>query len=222
MKENKNSGVKVLITFLVLLVLGLSAFIVYDKCFKKQNNKSTIDSSVNSKKAAGKDESKSSGSDEKNESKSSDPAVSYSNFANKMKSERSKFNDSYSSGQYVNSCVEGGYTVSLNSDGKLYVKYHNDNINSKYGNIRGNFDVADNVLSFYVIPYGQGGCNGLYFINEDGTVGMADIEYSAANMNDIRINKNIGFKNIVSVVSGDFYLGVGPIFVDIEGNMYRE
>lgn len=210
MKENKNSGLKFLITFLVLLVLGLSAFIVYDKCFKKQDKCIIDSSSVNPKETTGK-----------SESKSSDLAVSYSNFANKMKSERSKFNDSYSSGQYVNSCVEGGYTVSLSSDGKLYVKYHNDNINSKYGNIRGNFDVADKVLSFYVVPYGQGGCNGLYFINEDGTVGMADIEYSAMNMNDISINKNIGFKNIVSVISGDFYLAAGPIFVDIEGNMYK-
>lgn len=221
MKENKNSGLKFLITFLVLLVLGVSAFIVYDKCFKKQDKCIIDSSSVNSKETTGKSESKSSGSDEKDKNKSSDPAVSYSNFANKMKSERSKFNDSYSSGQYVNSCVEGGYTVSLSSDGKLYVKYHNDNINSKYGNIRGNFDVADKVLSFYVIPYGQGGCNGLYFINEDGTVGMADIEYSAMNMNDISINKNIGFKNIVSVISGDFYLADGPIFVDIEGNMHK-
>ena len=64
----------------------------------------------------------------------------------------------------------------------------------------------------------------LYFINEDGTVGKADTEY---RMNDnISVIKDIGYKNIVSIISGTFgdeFTGYhGPIFIDINGKIYSE
>ena len=64
----------------------------------------------------------------------------------------------------------------------------------------------------------------LYFINEDGTVGKADAEYRMNN--EISVIKDIGYKNIVSIISGTFgdeFTGYhGPIFIDINGRIYSE
>ena len=66
----------------------------------------------------------------------------------------------------------------------------------------------------------------LYFINEDGTVGSADVEYGIINDNNITIKKDIGYKDIVSIVSGIFgdgYSGIhAPIFIDINGNVFTD
>ena len=100
------------------------------------------------------------------------------------------------------------------------MKYNDVTLNNKYGE----YKIADNVLSFYVINTGQDIGNNVYFINQDGTVGSADTEYGINST--ITINNNLGYKNIVAVVSGSFNYDPtgarGPIFIDINGNIFSE
>lgn len=145
----------------------------------------------------------------------------YNIFAQSLKKELSKYdNNNYNYQRVTNEIVPDGYEISINEKGTLYVRYFNKELNDKYGK----YKIADNVLSFYVINDGQNFGNMLYFINEDGTVGKASAEY---RMNDnISVIKDIGYKNIVSIISGTFgdeFTGYhGPIFIDINGKIYSE
>ena len=145
----------------------------------------------------------------------------YNIFAQSLKKELSKYdNNNYNYQRVTNEIVPDGYEISINEKGCLYVRYFNKELNDKYGK----YKIADNVLSFYVINDGQNFGNMLYFISEDGTVGKADTEY---RMNDnISVIKDIGYKNIVSIISGTFgdeFAGYeGPIFIDINGRIYSE
>lgn len=146
---------------------------------------------------------------------------SYTIFSQNFKKELSKYDKNNYNYQIVtNQIIEDGYAITLNEKGSLYVKYFNKELNDKYGT----YKLADNVLSFYVINDGQNFGNMLYFINEDGTVGKADTEYRMNN--NISVIKDIGYKNIVSIISGTFgddYTGThGPIFIDINGNLFSE
>lgn len=145
----------------------------------------------------------------------------YQIFADNLKSQIAKYDVNNKNYQYIkNNFVKDGYEIYLNEQGSLFVKYFNKELNDKYGD----YKIADNVLSFYTINVGQDVGNMLYFINEDGTVGSADTEYGIGTNDQIIINKNIGYKNIVSIVNGNFgnsYSGVhGPIFIDINGNIF--
>ena len=146
---------------------------------------------------------------------------SYELFAKNLKSQFSKYDDNNKNSICVNVNEIGeGYEVYLTKEQTLYVKYYNKELNDKYGE----YKIADNVLSFNVVPTGQGGGNMLFFINEDGTVGSADTEYGIGTNNQITVRKDLGYKNIVSVISGVFgneFTGVrGPIFIDINGNIF--
>ena len=111
----------------------------------------------------------------------------------------------------------------VSRDGKEFTKYYDNELNTKYQKI------ADNILSFFVIETGNGGCNTLYFINTDGTVGQANVETFLANNDgtgEITINKNIkNLKNIVYITSAinnaTASATSNPIFIDINGNMYK-
>lgn len=203
--ERKNTGLIIIILILSLLVFGLGAFIFYDKVLIKNNIKEDSVRSTTKKD---------------NETSVSN---SYSLFAKNLKSEISRYDSNNKSYQFVNNgIIEDGYKVYLNEKGSLYVNYFNKELSKKYKN----YKIADNVLSFYVIETGQGGGNMLYFINEDGTVGSADTEYGVDYNNRITVNKNIGYRNIVSIINGAFgdgYTGISePIFIDINGNIFSE
>ena len=65
--------------------------------------------------------------------------------------------------------------------------------------------------------------NGLNNINEGEYTNymLSNIENSIAN--EININRDLGYKNIVTVLPslfGENSGSLGPIFVDINGNMY--
>lgn len=180
-----------LIVVLVVIVLCLGGYIVYDK-FLIEKQPENIDNS-------------------------------YQVFVENFKNELSKYDSNNQSYQYIkNDIVKDGYEIYLEENGSLFVKYFNEELNEKYSN----YKISDNVLSFYAINVGQGGGNMLYFINEDGTVGSADTEYGIGTSNEIVIKKDIGYKNIVSIINSTFsdgFYGVhGPIFIDINGNIFSE
>lgn len=205
MENKKNSkGLIVLVIILIICVLGLTGYILYNK-----NHKGDSDNLVNE--------------NQKTNEQTKENNI-YKNFSSNLKSEISKKYDSNNLNYQTisNEVVKDGYEVFLTKENTLYVKYNNANLLAKYGE----YKIAENVLNFYIISTGQGGGNTLYFINEDGTVGSADTEYNIENENQINIKKDIGYKNIVSIVNGTFgdgYSGVnGPIFIDIEGNIFSE
>lgn len=145
---------------------------------------------------------------------------SYIIFSNNLSDEiSSDFNDYNYSMKYVeNYFVPDGYTVRLDNNGILYVKYSVEDKERV---------IASNVLSFYLINTGQDLGNTLFFINNDGTVGKASTEYGYSSEKKIEIvNKIDGFNNIVSIVEGvygDEYSGYhGPLFVDINGNIFKD
>lgn len=207
--EKKNTGLVILVIVLLVALLGTSGFIVYDKVLSKKTVENIDVNNTNNDVI------------NNNEEKNNDN--SYQIFADNLKDQISKYNSNNQSYQYINNdIVKGGYVVYLNEKGSLFVKYFDKELNDKYGD----YKIADNVLSFYAINVGQDVGNMLYFINEDGTVGSADTEYGIGTNNQITIKKDIGYRNIVSIVNGIFgdeYSGLhGPIFIDINGNIFSE
>ena len=143
----------------------------------------------------------------------------YNVFANNFKQEFSKFNNDNMQSLDVKNSIVGDYNISIDAQGILYVDYEDAKLKAKFGKKK----IASNVLSFYLIESGNGGGNVLYFINQNGTVGLADIEYGAET--NINIKTDLGYKNIVNVISGVFSAqksaAASAIFVDIDGKLYN-
>lgn len=145
--------------------------------------------------------------------------IDYSEYSNKVKSQRSSMSDqgvSIMSG--VENSLVGDYIVRLSKDGLLSIEYSNES------SVR---NISDNVLSYYLINTGQDIGKTLFFIKEDGTVSKASIEYGYSADSDIEIEDNInGLKDIVTILEGSYSDGLsgshGPIFIDINGNMYSK
>lgn len=169
-----------------MAVLGLWGFIVYDKLLKENSIGNVDDNNLNNDSINNEEEN--------NEN-------SYKIFSEKLKDQVSKYDSKNQNYQYIkNDIVKNGYIIYINEKDSLFVKYFDKNLNDKYGD----YKIDDNVLSFYVINVGQDVGNMLYFINNDGTVGSADTEYGIGIENEIMIKKDIGYKNIVSIVNGIF------------------
>ena len=205
-KINTNLGITILLMTAAILVLVDFIVIGHELEYKYYYNKEICEKDNNI--------------DTKNDITTNN----YQIFAKKLKEQISS---KYSSNnmEYIfvkDSIIENGYNVYLTENGSLFIKYNNDELNEKFGE----YKIADQVLSFYVIREGQDIGNNLYFINNDGTVGSADIEYGVLNNGTISIENDLGYKNIVSVVNGGFGLehsgGAGAIFIDINGNIYNQ
>ena len=194
--ENQKKSNNVLLIILVILVLGLGGFIVYDKVLK--DNKPTEEIDVNN-----------------------NLSNSYELFAKNLKSQFSKYDINNKNYLSVDSVIVGSFEVYLTEEQDLIINYSNKELDDIFGN----YKIADHVLSFNIISTGQGGGHTLYFINEDGTVGSADIEYWVTERKQIQVKKDLGFKNIVNITGGTFgeYSGArAPIFIDINGNIFSE
>lgn len=190
--EKKNNTLLILVIILSILVISLGGFIVIDKMTNDNFQEEKNDKNENN---------------------------NYEQFSNNLKKEISKYNEYAKNSQFVISkIIPDGYEVYLNNQQELFVKYYNSELNEKYGE----YKISDNVLGFYIIPSGQDVGNSLYFINDDGTVGMSDVEYGI-EMGQISVRKDLGYKNIVSITSGSFsgeMSGIKkPIFIDINGNI---
>lgn len=209
MESKNNGGLIVIIMILLIALLGVCGYVAYDKILTQKDVENNDNKEINNEVVD-------------NENKEEIATNNYELFATNLKNQFSKYDSNKHSYLFVNSdFVEDGYEIYLNENQNLFVRYFNKELNTKYGE----YKIADNVLSFYVVAVGQGGGNMLYFINEDGTVGSADTEYGIAN-NNITIKKDIGYKNIVSIIGGSFSDGIGgiksPIFIDINGNIFSE
>ena len=212
MNKKINTNVGITIFFMAAVILVLADFIVlgYELNYVGYDNDSTEDSSTVVEEKCF-------------DSEKTISENSYYIFSNNMKEQVSaKYDSSNMQYEYIESdIVNNGYVVYLNQSGSLFIRYSDESLNMKFGD----YKIADNVLSFYLITEGQDSGKNLYFINSDGTVGSADIEYGVVNNGVVNIKSDLGYKNIVSIVQGGFGLefsGVhSAIFIDINGNMYN-
>ena len=201
----------IVIVILIILLVSVSGYLVYDKFIVEDNqlidNNTKVENDNNTEVES-----------DNNIEKNND----YILFANNLKSQFSKFDSNNHMSQFFNSeLISDGYEVYLDEERNLYINYFNDKLNKKYGE----YLITSNVLYFNVVSTGQGGGNTLFFINEDGTVGSAEIEYGVHNdESKPDVTKDLGYKDIVAIVGGVFgdgYTGAsGPIFIDINGNIY--
>ena len=194
------------IILLFFISLGLIGYIAYDK---------TIGSAEKENHTLGKP-----------------PVVStvnnlFSTYSTNMQDAIAKYKDdltgefSYNEQNVSSACVSDGYSAYIKSNGDLYVKFYNSALITKYGDNK----LSSGVLSFYVLPSGQGGCNSVYFIKNNGTVSIADVEYAVNQDKDITVSDNIGnYTDIVSIIggiAGDSQSGAAhPFYVDVNGNIF--
>lgn len=205
--KNKNTGLVVIIVILLLAVIGLGGYIVYDKVLKNSSNGTENNDNKPSDNLKDTDQN---GQTTKNNN--------YQLFASNLKNEFSKYDEKNRPYLNVISTIgNGNFIIYLTENRELYIKYYNKDKNAEH-------KIADNVLSFNAVTVGKGGGKMLYFINEDGTVGSADIEFGLEK--EITVKKDLGYKNIVSIVGGIFgdeeNVINDVVFIDIDGNIYSD
>ena len=151
--ENKRKSYSILVIILMILVLGLGGFIVYDKVLKE--DKTTNNENSNSEN---------SNNENTNVSETSNP---FELFRNNLIQERNeKFDESKdrSLSYSLNEKTAMGnyfYELSLNKDGDLIVNFSQSDLIDRYGN---SVVLAHNVLLFNSVNVGNGGMKVLYFV----------------------------------------------------------
>ena len=216
--ENKNKKYIVLVAILMILVLGLGSFIVYDKVLKE--DKTTNNENSNSEN---------SNNENTNVSETSNP---FELFRNNLIQERNeKFDESKdrSLSYSLNEKTAMGnyfYELSLNKDGDLIVNFSQSDLIDRYGN---SVVLAHNVLLFNSVNVGNGGMKVLYFVKEDGTVSSINLEQQLEVKGDFNVTDNVGnFKDIINIISSSIDLNnaeisdstVQPFFIDINGKIF--
>lgn len=213
------------IIVLLLCVIGLGGYLSYDKFFKEEKEVEKSDKNL----AKNKDT-----VDERYKSF----IDNYKNEINNEKTEIDKWNegsgnasDSLTISKYFicrtddatefnaasDSCNQFGndYDVVL-LNGKLTVNYKDEELKSIFGKV---YLIATDVWNFEMVYTGNGGFRNLYFIKNDGTVGMANVELGALDKK-IEIENNYkGYKNIVNILEGTSGGGSYAMFIDINGNI---
>ena len=199
--NNKNDKWKDTVIFVLVIIVfiltALSLYFVIDKKDNdldnnKENNQlengnsnikednSNVDNDKNTDQE--KNDENSSLNNEINDSRNEN---NYEVFSDNLNEEVSKYSDQKMQKQSVQTevgSVKLYYSVTLESNGDLYVEYHNDDeLKQKYGK----YKIAENILIFYIARIkGNCGENGLYFINKDGTVGLAEVEFNTCALGD--------------------------------------
>ena len=216
--ENKHKKYIVLVAILMILVLGLGGFIVYDKVLKE--DKTTNNENSNSENS-------------NNENTNvSEISNSFELFRNNLIQERNeKFDESKdrSLSYSLNEKTAMGnyfYELSLNKDGDLIVNFSQSDLIDRYGN---SVVLAHNVLLFNSVNVGNGGMKVLYFVKEDGTVSSINLEQQLEVKGDFNVTDNVGnFKDIINIISSSIDLNnaeisdstVQPFFIDINGKIF--
>ena len=104
-------------------------------------------------------------------------------------------------------------------ESKMYTVSINKNLELTFtGNGYSNYKIADNVVLYNRIFYGNGGYSNIYYITTDGKIHMSNMEAVAFLGKEPNIT-DVDKKNIVNIIQGSSSAGF-PIFIDIEGNVY--
>ncbi len=216
MEENKKGkGLTIILLVLLLLLVGALCFGGYkylslDKEYKKISNENK------------------SIAEELKKQKETNQQVSNTNdynlFVKKMKEERTKLNTTSDGWKYTVSFdtsedandYHPAYTINLTTEGIL-------SVNKK--------TIANNVLFYRILNFGNGGFKGVYYVTEDGTASFADVEYALYQKRSIKVKKIDNTANIVNILPGFVDEekgndkgpgGIAVYFVDINGNIIHE
>ncbi|MBQ3475105.1 MAG: hypothetical protein IJH20_02945 [Bacilli bacterium] len=135
------------------------------------------------------------------------------NLANEIK-EKSKFDDGT-----LEADLPGIVNSTYDFESKMYTVSINKNLELTFtGNGYSNYKIADNVVLYNRIFYGNGGYSNIYYITTDGKIHMSNMEAVAFLGKEPNIT-DVDKKNIVNIIQGSSSAGF-PIFIDIEGNVY--
>lgn len=88
-------------------------------------------------------------------------------------------------------------------------------------------EIANDVLTMFVVETGNGGFKSLYYIDKDGKLFVAPVEEYIYNKGTKLDITSLNYKNIVNVTSGisspdGRASSYSPIFIDIDGNAFME
>ena len=231
-KKNISKIISIVLACLLIISLGYS---IYDKFIKKEE-------APNCPKCEEKEcpTNECPSNDSTNNETKATTTNLYQVFSANLKKKITSWN--LNSGYFL---AENGYFVEYENGGRFLVTYkiiltnkmelklvfdpdtpiewnHQGNYISKYGK---EIKIANNVISVHVANYDAGGYQNIYFINENGTIGVAE-PYALFNgvTNKLPVTNPLsGYKNIVSIVQGTFD-GEGttqdPYAIDINGNAH--
>lgn len=205
-EKQKSKECIFLIVILIIVIMGLIGYIVYDKNSYNQNfSNDTIMKTDNEI------------SDKNIDTETTNNL--YNKYLNNLKTNITKnydnFNNNY---EYVENLETGlEYSLKIEKNGDLNLSFYNEDLKQKYNN----YKLSGDVLTMFLIQVGQSGFYNVYFLKNDGTIFSQCIDCLA--LEDVALKKE-NYKNIVNIIQGGFdmeYSGVdGPIFIDIEGNIY--
>ena len=194
--EKRNTGWKVLTLILFIALLGTSGFITYDKVLKDKYFTKKDD----------KKEEKKETSNTTTDEKTADEL--YAEYLENLKDNMKNIN--VASQNYKDELAGMEFFVRLN-DGSLTVNLVEDGVNDQV------IDISKNVLTYFVLPVGQGSMKMIYYITEDGKIYSSSISESTKST-ELSEFKNI--VNVIPVVVGSESGSVSTAFVDIEGNLF--
>ena len=221
MEENKKNSKNILISILLIIIILLGGYLVYDKFINKTLPLKCPVCEEKERTTNETAECNCSSDNEKTDDKNKTPVTtnSYKLFSSNLKKKITswKLNSFF---------AEDGYWTAYEDDKEYNVTYkviltnkmelklvfdaetpapdnHQGKYISKYGK---EIKIANNVISFNIAQYGPGAYQNIYFINENGTIGVAE-PYDMFNGtgNKLKITNPLsGYKDIVSIVQGTF------------------
>ena len=216
MEKKKNKGLIITIIILVILLLGLASYIAYDKLYQtKEETNQPVETTEEIKE------------EEPKESTTS-TSNSFSLFAQAVKENRAKQKEkdtkegitSEITDYFIaNHGEDFSYGITLDYDGTLSVVYSNEKF-QKY-----DATIDTNVLFYERVSVGNGGFCSLYYVKEDGKVYEIGIEYDIYEGTTPKSELVKGYQDIIMIneeAVGDSRGGGGhgPVFTDINGNIY--
>ena len=212
MEKKKGTG---LVIFLVLVILAMGGFITYDKVLKDKYF--SKDSDESKEVENNKEDNKTKDNNNTKEKTADEMYEEY--LENFKKSYGTKINEERTMIVFGKMALsEANYSYEITKDKELYIDI----------DYTGKFKIDSNVINMFLIDVGQSGMAALYYIKNDGNLYkfIADDfeDKEVAEWNSIK-GKKVNLKNIVSVnqtIFGKESSARGPIFIDIEGNIYTE
>lgn len=198
-RKNSNIGLAVLITVLVMLVLGLSGFIVYDKVIKQESNSNNTSNIVENNEQTDIIE-------DRNAYNTDDI---YRKYLETLKNKVGNLEK--------NKLAVSGTTLlkdisfRFNIDSTFKLSFQSD---------KENYKVSDSVLDMFLVEEGNGGYQYLYFITDDGKV--HDVCVDCILFENDKTIHNYALKNIVKVSTIELTGAFSPIFTDIDGNLIEK
>ena len=234
--ENNGNSKNALLSLLLIIIILLGGFLVYDKLLKKEDTAEPNKTECKCENTT--QECSCPSCDSTNTTTTNSYQTFSANLKKKITSNGTKaflgkdcaFEGSDDQGNYIipykiiltnkmNLMLVFDKTP-LYADSPLYRPIKQQEYIKKYGE---EVKIASNVISFTVAQAGPGAYQNIYFINENGTIGVSE-PYDLFNgiKNKLPITTQLSnYKNIVSIVQGSFD-DVGstqdPYAIDINGN----